>query len=150
MTDLNLIACCGLYCKDCLRFRSRAAALARDLRAELARVDFDGYVRVKETVAPEFRDYSAFQRVLQAVIDLDCPSGCRAEGCPGLDCRIRRCCLDRGLTGCWECDALDECPEFDFLTPFHGDVKGNNLRRLRDLGPSRWLESRPPFYPWSE
>jgi hypothetical protein len=148
MTDATLIAFCGLYCGDCLRFRSRAAVLARELRAELARVDFDDYAQVKQAVAPEFQDYPAFQKIVQAVIDLDCPQGCRVHGCPGLDCRIRACCLGQGLTGCWECDALDDCPHFDFLTPFHGDIKGNNLRRLRDLGPAQWLIERPPFYRW--
>jgi hypothetical protein len=148
MTDTGLIACCGLYCGDCLRFNSRAAGLARELRAELDRVDFDKYVQVKKTVAPEFDEYPAWKRMLQAVIDLDCAAGCRAAGCPGLDCSIRACCLGRGLDGCWECDGLDDCPRFDFLTPFHGDLKQNNLRRLREAGPAAWLETRPPFYGW--
>ena len=44
---------------------------------------------------------------------------------------------------------LEACDRFDFLTPFHGDVKQENLRRLRDLGPDDWLKRRPPFYRWS-
>jgi hypothetical protein len=119
------------------------------LLAELDRIDFDQYVRVKKTVAPRFEEFPAFKRMAQAVIDLDCLQGCRAGGCPGLDCHIRACCLAKGLNGCWECDALEACDRFDFLTPFHGDVKQENLRRLRELGPGDWLPRRPLFYVWS-
>ncbi len=144
----DLIAICGLYCGDCPRLRSRAADLAARLRAELEERRFAEYVRVKKEFATEFRDYPAFLDVLQGVIDLNCPSGCRAGGCPGLECAIRACCLDRGLGGCWECDGLDECDQFDFLTPFHGDLVRRNLRPIRELGPRAWLERRPPFYVW--
>lgn len=145
----ELIARCGLYCGDCLRLRSRAAQAAAVLRAELEKSRFAEYARVKKNFSPEFQDYPAFLEVLQAVIDLDCPAGCREGGCPGLDCPIRACCLDRQLAGCWECDDLDECRRFDFLTPFHGDVVQRNLRPIREMGPDAWLKNRPPFYVWS-
>lgn len=33
--------------------------------------------------------------------------GCRNDGCEGKDwCEAHRCCPDRGLKGCWECDAF--------------------------------------------
>ncbi|MBU1741003.1 MAG: DUF3795 domain-containing protein [Proteobacteria bacterium] len=150
MTGENraLIAFCGLYCGDCLRLGSRAAELAAKLRAELEKSRFAEYVQVKSEFAPEFQDYPDFLKVLQAVIDLDCPSGCRKGGCPGLDCAIRACCLDKQLDGCWECDGLDQCDRFDFLTPWHGDVVRHNLRPIRALGPEAWLERRPLFYVW--
>jgi len=147
-TNTELIAICGLYCGDCLRLRSRTADLAAELRAELAASRFAEYAEVKKEFAPGFRDYPAFLEVLQGLIDLNCPSGCREGGCPGLDCPIRACCLDRGLGGCWECDDLDQCDRFGFLNPFHGDVVESNLRPIRELGPAAWLASRPPFYAW--
>jgi len=38
--------------------------------------------------------------------DASCP-GCRNEGCSGKEwCKNFRCCREKGLNGCWECDVF--------------------------------------------
>ena len=41
--DIELTAYCGLYCGDCIRYRSKASKLAFELKNELQRVEFDKY-----------------------------------------------------------------------------------------------------------
>ena len=58
----------------------------------------------------------------------DC-RGCRGEGCPQeTDCTLRRCCLDRGLAGCWQCEQFP-CGEL-------------MLQRLRNRAFLRFLKDR--------
>ena len=38
-------------------------------------------------------------------------AGCRSAGCAGREwCRNRNCCIEKGISGCWECD-LFPCGE---------------------------------------
>ena len=53
--EINLLtASCGFYCGDCLRYRSKAADLVRDLLVELRDTQFDKYARIKSSSAKQF------------------------------------------------------------------------------------------------
>jgi hypothetical protein len=44
-------------------------------------------------------------------------AGCRNAGCTGKDsCRIYRCCKEKGIAGCWECQAFP-CDARMFTNP---------------------------------
>lgn len=144
----ELTAYCGLYCGDCIRYRSKAADLARDLRRELQNVGFDKYAEVKSLFVKELLHYGECCRVLEAISELQCNTGCRYGGCPTFSHKIVECCQTRGLEGCWECDEFEKCKEFEFLEPFHGDTPLRNLRKIKELGLDKWVEHRYKFYQW--
>ena len=75
--DSQLTAYCGIYCGDCIRYRSRAADLARELRMELARVDFETYAMVKSSSMRELARYAEAMSVLAAITSLRCEEPCR-------------------------------------------------------------------------
>lgn len=147
--EAELTAYCGLYCGDCLRYRSKAAGLARDLLSELQAVRFDRYAEVKSAFVNEFERYAEFLEVLDAIARLSCDTPCKAGGDGCLQpCEIKSCVLAKNLGGCWECDELDGCGKFEFLKPFSGDIPRENLRKIREYGLSRWVEHRGKFYSW--
>jgi len=147
--EIELTAYCGLYCGDCIRYRSKAADLASDLISVLQNVGFDKYAEVKSLSVKELGHYKECCKVLEAIVGLQCNNPCRVGGgCLTFSCKIVECCQRRGFEGCWECGELEICKEFEFLKPFHGDTSLQNLRKIKELGLSKWVEHRQKFYVW--
>jgi hypothetical protein len=75
MTDSDLTGCCGLYCGDCIRYKSRASDLAKDLLREFEKMRFSEYAKVKQSQIPEFEHYEAMvclTRTRVPLRDLSC------------------------------------------------------------------------------
>jgi hypothetical protein len=145
--EIELTAYCGLYCGDCIRYRSKAADLARDLLSELQNEGWDKYAEISSDEA--FKNYEHCREALNAVARRKCDDACRpGGGCVAFSCRIVDCCLKRGFEGCWQCDEFENCREFEFLKPLHGDTPALNLRKIRELGLDKWAEHRHKCYVW--
>ena len=128
--DENLIAYCGLYCRDCINYKGEIADLARDLRKKLREAKF---VQVSQGLSPffkEFKNYEQCYEVLGAMVRLRCKRACHGGGGPP-SCKIRVCCQKKNIQGCWECEEFETCGKLDFLKPIHGDAHLKNLRKLR-------------------
>ncbi len=149
MTEQDLTAYCGLYCGDCIRYRSKASDLARDLLKEFEKRQFSEYARIKRSQMPEFEQYESMIRGLTAVSQIKCETPCRlgGDGCGG-SCEVVRCVKDKSFKGCWECAEFEACKKLDFLTPFHGEAPLRNLRKIRQFGLEFWAKHREKFYPW--
>jgi len=147
--EAELTAYCGLYCGDCLRFRSKAIGLARDLMSELQAVGFDKYAEVKSAAVKELEHYNECLQVLDAIVKLGCDTPCKAggDGC-SRRCEIKNCVQLKKLEGCWECDELEGCDKFEFFRPIHGDTTKGNLRKIKEYGLNGWVEHRGKFYSW--
>lgn len=147
--EVQLTAYCGLYCGDCLRFRSKVTYLARDLLSELQAVGFDQYAEVKSAAVKELKYYKECRQVLAAIVGLGCDTPCRAggDGCSG-PCEIKNCVQIKKLQGCWECDELKDCGKFEFLKPVCGDAPQENLRKIKEHGLSKWAKHRGKYYAW--
>lgn len=154
MTEINnaeaeLTAYCGLYCGDCLRYKSKAADLAQDLQNELQKVKFDRYAEVKSASVKELKHYEECCQVLAAIVSLGCDTPCRTGGDGCLQpCEIKSCVQSKKLEGCWECGELERCNKFEFFRPIHGDTTKENVRKIKKYGLSRWAEHRGKFYSW--
>lgn len=147
--EAELTGYCGLYCGDCLRFKSKAVELARDLITALKAVQFDKYAQVKSAAMKELENYDKCLQVLDAVVKLGCDTPCRAggDGCSG-PCEIKHCVQMKKFQGCWECDELERCDKFEFFKPIHGDTTWANSRKIREYGLNGWAEHRGKFYSW--
>ena len=67
-SNKDLIAYCGLYCRDCVSHKGKVADLARDLRKELRTAKFDKTAEVLAAVPffEAFKDYDECYDVLGA------------------------------------------------------------------------------------
>jgi hypothetical protein len=148
-TEAELTAYCGLYCGDCLRYKSKAVELARDLICELQAVQFDKYAEVKSAAVKEMEHYKECRQVLDAIVRLGCDTPCRAggDGCLG-PCEIKSCVQTKKLEGCWGCDEFERCSKFEFFGLLHSDTAKENLRKIKECGLNRWAEHRGKFYSW--
>ena len=154
-SESELTAYCGLYCGDCIRYRSRAADLARDLLKELQETEFEEYAQVKSGSTKQFdavRQFEHFREccgVLEAIIALQCNNPCRVGGgCSNFSCEILACCRKKGFEGCWQCGEFESCGIFEPLKSIHGDSPRQNLKKIKELGLERWAEHRCKSYVW--
>jgi hypothetical protein len=152
--EIALTAYCGLYCGDCIRYRSRAADLTRGLLSELHATEFGKYAVIKSQSVNSVRELKYYEQcceVLEAIVSLQCNEPCRVGGgCKAFSCSIVECCQKKGYQGCWECDSYENCSQFASLKPFHGEYPLQNLRKIREFGLDRWAKHRQKFYMWQE
>jgi len=147
--EIELTAYCGLYCGDCIRYRSRAIDLAEGLADELQKIKFDHYSQIKKDSVKEFEHYKEFREVLDAIARLECDVPCRAGGDGCLEpCEIKKCVRMKNFQGCWECNEFETCKKLDFLKPIHGETPRGNLRKIKEHGLQNWGKYKGKCYPW--
>lgn len=134
MKEEHLITYCGVYGGSCARWCGYAPF--RDLVVLLAEwVDAQGYQYWMPHETREF-DYNEFRKGLEFFGKNDswlvCQRCCRGgDGNP--DCEIRRCCRERGLEICFDCD--------EFPCARIGEDSGmiERAREYEAQGKSEWL-----------
>lgn len=145
--DTNLIAYCGLYCEDCHGFNGKIPDLARDLRAELRKANYDkfaGFIS-QYGFGKDFQNYEECYKVLGAMVKFRCKKGCKNGGGSPF-CKIRKCSQKKGLEGCWLCEKFENCKELNFLVPVHGDAHKKNLRNIKKNGKEAFVEGKRLWY----
>jgi len=155
--EIELTAYCGIYCGDCIRYRSRSADLARELVSELQDTEFDKYADIKSSSAKQpdavkqFEHYKECYEVLEAIAALQCNTPCRlGGGCPTFSCEILECCQKKGFDGCWECGEFESCEKLESLKSISGDSPQQNLKKIKELGLDRWAGHRYKPYIWQQ
>jgi len=139
--EKNLIGYCGLYCGDCYGYKGKIPDLARDLRKELKQAKLDERAGKMSTNSffAAFKYYPQCYELLGTMVKLRCKKACRGDGGPPL-CKIRECCREKGLEGCWQCADFETCKTMDFLKNFHEeDAHLKNLRILKKTGVESFL-----------
>jgi hypothetical protein len=137
----NLIAYCGLYCGDCFIYQGKIADLARDLRKELRKSKFSRFANMISKYFKPYKNYDATYEVLGLMVRLRCKRTCHNGGGPP-SCKVRTCCLKKGIDGCWQCAEFEECKKLDFLRAVHDDAHIKNLRILRRKGIKQFIRGK--------
>lgn len=130
------IAYCGLYCRDCIIFKAEIADLAKDLKKKLVRCNFNRIAQGFFTLFDEFREFKNYKQcyeVLEAMDRLRCKDVCR-DGGGTPSCKIRSCCKNLGIDGCWECQEFESCNKLEYLRPVNEDAPLRNLRIIKSNG----------------
>jgi hypothetical protein len=135
----ELVAYCGLYCGDCVKFKGNISKLASELKNELKKENFD-------KIAPTLHgieNYNDFINMLSTLTELGCEVGCR-DGGGTPECEIKICCLDKGFETCAECDKFQICPELAGVPMIQCGVVSyvKELERIRDVGLEKWLSEK--------
>ena len=143
----DLIGYCGLYCGDCSGYMQTVANLARDLRAELRRHRFGQMAGAlaKVPIFKEFKDYDKCYNLLGTMTKMRCTKTCRGNGGPP-ECKVRQCCRENNIRGCWECDEFGRCEKLKFLEQHHGKAHLKNLRKIKKQGPKAFITGKRYWY----
>ena len=138
---LETVTCCGLCCLDCHAYNGKIADLARDLRKELRSAHYEKFAEALSALpfARAFEHYQDCYEQLGLMMKFRCKKGCRSGGGPP-HCTIRKCCREKGLRGCWECEEYETCPHLDFLNAGHGDAHRKNLSIIKKKGPQEFIK----------
>ncbi len=148
----SLIAYCGLFCGDCIIRKGEIWNLSKELLPRLQTPEFRklaiGLPQLTE-VFEALQGYDPCCAMLEVIVDhLQCTTVCK-QGGGSTDCQIRRCCQEKGIQGCWMCEMFEPfgCAQDDItcetlagLNPIHQGAHLKNLRRLRDVGITAFLE----------
>jgi len=144
-------AYCGLYCRDCIRFQSKASKLAEKLIEEFNVKNYSKYSEIKKETAHEFKAYEACVSLLSTISQFSCDVPCRAggDGCGG-KCKIIQCVKEKTIAGCWECSIFENCNKLTFLKPMHQTSFMENLKLIKKHGIDNWEKHRKKCYPWDK
>lgn len=145
--ELDLVAYCGLYCNDCFAHQGKIADLARDLRKELRQSRFEKTAEALSEISffRVFENYPVCYEVLGAMVKFRCKKTCRTGGGPP-HCKIRNCCIKKGIDGCWLCVEFEICEKLKFLEKGHGDGHIKNLRKLNKKGVDEFISGKRYWY----
>jgi len=134
MKPENLITYCGVYGGACARWCGNT--VFKDFATIFAEwLDAQGYHHWMPTEVKEF-DYAEFRKALDFFSKKDTWLVCRrcckgGDGRP--DCEIRKCCKNRGLDVCFDCDEFP-CDKVK------GDTKMiERAKEYKKLGKDEWL-----------
>lgn len=119
----NLVACCGLYCPKC--YKNTVAEAAELLKKELENAKTKG--------AGFLENLPEIEEVLNGLIKLRCSKFCR-EGGGKSSCKIKICCKNKNIEGCWECGDTKACP--NLKEQFIG-----NIGKIKKLGINGFIQS---------
>ena len=137
----NLIAYCGLYCGDCFIYQGKIADLARDLRKELRKSKFSRFAKMISRYFKPYKNYDTTYEVLGMMVRLRCKRTCHNGGGPP-SCKVRTCCLKKGIDGCWQCTEFEQCKKLDFLRAVHDDAHITNLRTIKRKGVKQFIRGK--------
>lgn len=141
---ISLIAYCGLYCGDCFIRIGKIANLAKKLSNELKKVEFEKHAKGLSKLIKEFKPLSHYEKFYKALCSLDslqCEKTCK-QGGGTTSCRIRECCISKGIDGCWICNEFEHCKKLAWLEPVNGDANLKNLRKIRKEGIRKFLTGK--------
>ena len=145
--DIESISYCGLYCSKCFSHSGKIADPAMDFKNDPQEAGID---RPMESLskAPSFEVFIIRLACFEAsgdLVKMHCNSACRFGGGPP-DCKIRNCCRNGGIDGCWQCEEFERCPKLESLSFRLGDSHLKSIRRLSQKGISSFLYEGPLCY----
>lgn len=75
------------------------------------------------------------------MVRLRCNKGCRSGG-GNPACKVRGCCVKKGIDGCWECGDFESCGKLEFLKPIHEDACLKNLKKIKKAGVDGFINGK--------
>jgi hypothetical protein len=147
--DKNLLCACGQACSDCVWFQEDLYESARKFRELVKKYDMDVFFKhlnedadwsILQEKFSKFKEIDWFMEFLDNIIMTQCPKTCQTTGgCTFFgtfqgECGIVKCSKSKGYSGCWECDAFEDCDMLKFVNTVYGGSTHENLRVARDEG----------------
>lgn len=130
MEKYSLVAPCSDYCAGCGQYNGLISATARQLR------EFTDLYGFEMRAAGAF-DFKQFVKGLEWFIDnAKCP-GCLRGGGPAW-CEVKRCCFEKGLRICFECQEFP-CSRIENVAD--ADTM-DRYKRFKEIGFEKWVEEQ--------
>ena len=131
-SDEDLVAYCGINCKECKTSSKRRVELAKLFKESLEELPLELFSQI----FPPFKNISQVMDFLEFLPQLGLMQTCctsKVEPCGKPDCEIRVCVRNKGLRTCAECEDYRTCSKLDFLKPHHKTLV-SDLDLIREKG----------------
>ena len=137
------IAYCGLYCGQCIirngKISEKSEQLLEIFKTDDCKKLVDGLPKFFPEIHIESNEYETCIKFLQTMKFLDCNEVCKKTGGTS-KCKIKNCCIEKKLDGCWLCENFENCEILDSLTPIHKRANIKNIKTIRENGISSFLK----------
>ena len=117
-SDEELVAFCGINCKDCKARSERRLQLAKLFKESLQELPLNLF----KEILPPFKNVDQVVEFLEFLPQLGGMQTCcisTKEPCGSPTCEIRICVKNKGYRTCAECTTYRTCPKLEFLKPHH-------------------------------
>lgn len=142
MNESDKVAYCGLFCGDCIIKDQKIGEMAQKVLKIIDTPEFqklsNGLPIISSDVWGKLKHIHEVKPVLEAMCNLDCDRSCK-EGGGGSSCEIRICCKGKNLSGCWECEKMENCSVLDTIFPINQGSNIKNMKIIREKGMSIFL-----------
>ena len=145
--DESYVAFCGMYCEDCWIKKEGVSDLAVEMLQKIKSDEFKQLTNGLPKMMPILKGlahYGQFVGALEAACFLACKKNCR-EGGGFPNCEIRKCCRQKAIKGCWECEEYKECAKLAWLEPAHPGAVMKNIENIRRSGIEAYLRGKKYF-----
>lgn len=115
------VAYCGLYCPKC--YKNVVSEAAAKLKFAMENT----HICNKPNAVPP-----SFKKTLDKLVGLRCPVVCKNGG-GNPNCKIKKCCKEKNINGCWECGEYRKCDKLH-----ERFVK--NIEKIKKLGMIRFIK----------
>jgi len=171
--DEKYVCACGLICSDCMFYKREIYETANKLRKQIDKTKMDVFLSIlskeevssamadhlctdKNELSAHFKAFSklpAFLEVLDGLINIQCEQTCRETGGCSMCGTTKRCvtvkCVEeKGLNGCWECDARGNCDKLSFQRRSYGRTIEENLAIIHEKGVEAVVSRGDDYYEW--
>jgi len=131
----KLIAYCGLYCPKCYKMTISEAAI--NLKKELDNKQGCGKLNCLS---------ESFKLELDELIALRCNKICK-DGGGSLDCKIRKCCIEKSFDGCWECNDFESCDKLSLqFVENLKSISNNAALKLKQINVENYLAEKENLF----
>ncbi len=117
-SDEELVAYCGINCKDCKERSRHCVELARLFKESLQELPLELFSKI----LPPFKNINQVMDFLEFLPQMGQVQTCcisEKMPCGKPDCEIRICVKNKGYRTCAECTDYRTCSKLDFLKPHH-------------------------------
>ena len=143
-SNKELLAYCGINCKECKLISNRRMILAKLFKESLEELPLD----VFKKMVPIFKDVDTVLAFLKDFSEfMTYQTCCTASGfpCGKPDCEIRICVKEKGMRTCVDCGEYKNCTKLNFLKPHHKTLL-QDLDEIKDKGIDKYVEEKiKPF-----
>lgn len=130
----NLVAFCGLYCRDCVYYKNIFGLRAKDL---LNDVEKNEWVKmVWESLEAPFDVDNFVEGLSWLASSPGCPGCLAGAGWPA--CPIRGCAKDKSVRGCFDCNGYP-CPTVSTEAAAH---QREFIEQIKDAGLEKYIKTK--------
>jgi hypothetical protein len=136
-SDEEMVAFCGINCKNCRARSERRMQLAKSFKESLQELPLDFF----KQILPPFKNIDQVIEFLDFLPQLYGTQTCctsTKQPCGNPVCEIRICAKKSGYRTCAECTLYSTCSKLDFLKPHHATLL-SDLDFIKEKGFDKYV-----------